>query len=88
MKKIQKTDFSIFGKNYIDKLSQTFTEEIFQSIEDLSKLILDVWMNGKRVFICGNGGSSANAQHVANDFIYGVCNNYKDSSYRIKGSQN
>ena len=72
MKKIQKTDFSIFGKSYIDKLSQTFTEEIFESIEDLSKLILSAWMNGKRVFICGNGGSSANAQHVANDFIYGL----------------
>ena len=85
MKKIQKTDFSIFGKSYIDKLSQTFTEEIFESIEDLSKLILSAWMNGKRVFICGNGGSSANAQHVANDFIYGVGNNHKNSSHRIKG---
>tara|TARA_Y100000589_G_scaffold314902_1_gene337822 strand:- start:59 stop:667 length:609 start_codon:yes stop_codon:yes gene_type:complete len=85
MKKIQKTDFAIFGENYVDKLSQTFSEEVFKSIEDLSKLILDAWMNGRRVFICGNGGSSANAQHIANDFIYGVGNNYKNSSHRIKG---
>ena len=24
------------------------------------------------VFLCGNGGSAANANHLANDFIYGV----------------
>lgn len=25
-----------------------------------------------QVFICGNGGSAANANHLANDFLYGV----------------
>jgi len=27
--------------------------------------------NGNRVFLCGNGGSAANAMHIANDLIYG-----------------
>ena len=26
--------------------------------------------NKKNIFICGNGGSAANAMHIANDFIY------------------
>ena len=26
----------------------------------------------RQVFICGNGGSAANAIHLANDFLYGV----------------
>ena len=26
----------------------------------------------RRLFICGNGGSAANAVHLANDFIYGI----------------
>ena len=28
--------------------------------------------NRKKVFICGNGGSAANADHLANDFIYAI----------------
>ena len=27
---------------------------------------------GKKVFICGNGGSAANADHIANDFVYAM----------------
>ena len=26
----------------------------------------------KNFFICGNGGSGANAIHIANDFLYGA----------------
>ena len=31
--------------------------------------------NKKNIFICGNGGSAANAMHIANDFIYGAGKN-------------
>ena len=35
----------------------------------------------KNFFICGNGGSGANAIHIANDFIYGAgITNKKGSS--------
>ena len=27
--------------------------------------------NNKKIFIMGNGGSAANASHIANDFTYG-----------------
>lgn len=30
---------------------------------------LDPFSTGKRVFLCGNGGSAANAVHIANDLI-------------------
>ncbi len=30
------------------------------------------WQEGRRVFLCGNGGSAGNAIHLANDFLYGV----------------
>ena len=29
-------------------------------------------IEGRHVFICGNGGSAANAIHMANDFHYGI----------------
>ncbi len=30
------------------------------------------WRENRQVFICGNGGSAANAIHLANDFFYGI----------------
>ena len=41
-------------------------------IENLSIDLINAWHSRNRVFVCGNGGSSANANHLANDFIYGV----------------
>ena len=29
-------------------------------------------LKNRRIFICGNGGSAANAIHMENDFLYGV----------------
>lgn len=34
--------------------------------------LAEVWRAGRQVFICGNGGSAANAIHWANDFLYPV----------------
>ena len=31
----------------------------------------NAWIAGKNVYICGNGGSAANAIHIANDLHYG-----------------
>jgi len=30
------------------------------------------WKENRQVFLCGNGGSAANAIHLANDLLYGV----------------
>jgi len=30
-----------------------------------------------KVFLCGNGGSAANSNHIANDFLYGVSSKLK-----------
>ncbi len=57
---------------YIAKLSNSFSEEIYTAIESLSLELKEAWLSGKQVFICGNGGSAANAIHIANDLIYGV----------------
>jgi D-sedoheptulose 7-phosphate isomerase len=37
----------------------------------LKKAMQDAKSKGGVVYICGNGGSAANAVHIANDFIYG-----------------
>ena len=56
-------------KNLIDKV----WDEIDLDILDI--LLNDLWIawkTGKSVLLCGNGGSAANANHFANDLIYGI----------------
>ena len=40
--------------------------------DELAHALLACWKTGRRVFLCGNGGSAANALHLANDFHYGI----------------
>jgi len=41
-------------------------------METLARSIREAWMNGKTIYLCGNGGSAGNAVHLANDFLYGA----------------
>lgn len=65
-------DFCIFSKSYLEKLCYQFNEKIISDIEKLARHLIKVWEDEKNLFICGNGGSAANAIHMANDFHYGV----------------
>ena len=64
--------FDDIVKSYINRLSSVFTSASSQRIEILSNDLLHAWQNHRNVFICGNGGSAANAIHIANDFHYGI----------------
>ncbi|MFA5160396.1 MAG: SIS domain-containing protein [Candidatus Omnitrophota bacterium] len=37
--------------------------------------VLSVWRKNGQIFICGNGGSAANALHISNDLFYGIAKN-------------
>ena len=41
-------------------------------VEKLAIHLRKIWQEERNLFICGNGGSAANAIHLANDFHYGV----------------
>lgn len=38
-------------------------------IESASKIIADTFLNGNKIFTCGNGGSAADSQHLAAEFM-------------------
>lgn len=38
-------------------------------IEEVVRLIVDAYKNGKKVLVCGNGGSAADAQHMAGELV-------------------
>ena len=64
--------FAIKAHDYLLRLNSCFTPEIISTVEILAKELRLAWIDGRNVFICGNGGSAANAMHIANDFHYGI----------------
>ena len=60
-------------KKYRNNLIQTFDQKDLENhTEILFSEIKKTWKMKKNFFICGNGGSGANAIHIANDFLYGA----------------
>src|SRR5579872_5452794 len=43
-------------------------EEFVKRIEEVAQLIAKAFKNGNRLYLCGNGGSAADAQHLAAEF--------------------
>ncbi len=64
--------FVAASKTYLKRLDGCFTDEILEIVEALATDLQQAWIEGRQVFICGNGGSAANALHLANDFHYGI----------------
>ncbi|HCA50344.1 MAG TPA: phosphoheptose isomerase [Planctomycetaceae bacterium] len=66
---------STFAKNafsYLERLQGCFNKTNLQATENLARELYQAWVNGRNVYICGNGGSAANAIHIANDLHYGI----------------
>jgi D-sedoheptulose 7-phosphate isomerase len=42
--------------------------DLLKKIDNISDLITKAFKDGKRVYFCGNGGSAADAQHLAAEF--------------------
>ena len=55
-----------FYKNYLETIKSIKQIELNKH-KKLEKLIIDTSKKGKKIIICGNGGSSATASHVAVD---------------------
>lgn len=44
-------------------------DECIESILSATQLIVDTFKSGNKVMICGNGGSAADSQHMAGEFV-------------------
>lgn len=66
---------SIFFKDYINRIQQTLHRLDLAEIAKLKKALAECKRHDRRVFVCGNGGSAANAAHIANDLLYGSAAN-------------
>ena len=72
---------SEFSKAYMKKYVSIVQNIDFLSLEKISKLIEKTYLNNKVLFVCGNGGSAAIANHM-------VCDHGKligtDTKVRVK----
>jgi D-sedoheptulose 7-phosphate isomerase len=61
--------------DYKKRLSVVLSHDFPEAVMTLCHELLEAWGDKRRVFLCGNGGSAANAIHLANDFNYGINKN-------------
>lgn len=57
---------------YASSISEVLQKADFDKINILAESLLTAWRENRKVFICGNGGSAANALHITNDLVYGA----------------
>ena len=61
--------FDLFLKNYVNKLSEAI---FFSNLQSINKAMLQIEKTIKRnntIFVCGNGGSAAIANHYVCDYL-------------------
>ena len=66
------SSFALIAGTYLQRLQSCFSVEVLAAVETLAEELRQAWIDGRNVYICGNGGSAANAMHLANDFHYGI----------------
>ena len=67
MAKLSHDSISIIIEEYISELKKALDSLDRNKIRQAASLILSAYKNNRKVFIIGNGGSSANASHFACD---------------------
>lgn len=58
--------------NYIASLTAVLKQLDSKKIKILVDALLTMKANNGTLYLCGNGGSAANAIHLANDFTFGI----------------
>ncbi|MFH0740195.1 MAG: D-sedoheptulose 7-phosphate isomerase [bacterium] len=51
------------------ELHQQVISDICPKIEEVAKIIIQAYEKGNKVLLCGNGGSAADAQHIAAELV-------------------
>jgi D-sedoheptulose 7-phosphate isomerase len=71
------TEMPQFHRRVIDVIEESIavkqlvldSSEIVATISDVSKLLIEALTKGNKAFFFGNGGSAADAQHIAAEFV-------------------
>ncbi len=64
-----KQTFSSIFNAHRKAFDDSFAPENLETLEKISREILKAFKAGHKLLLCGNGGSAADAQHIAAEFI-------------------
>ena len=60
------SDIKDIVKAHQDVIEMVLQDDVFlHSIQDFCKLVIECYQNNGKILLCGNGGSAADAQHIA-----------------------
>lgn len=76
-------DFKNDIKKYISCEIETLQKLDINAVNEVLNLLIDTAKKHKRIYIFGNGGSSATASHFQNDFGKGI-SEYVDDKFRFQ----
>jgi len=65
---MQKQIANIIAESVAVKNKVLQDEKLLKTVEDIVPLMVGALKNGNRIYFCGNGGSAADAQHLAAEF--------------------
>ena len=75
-------DFRNDIKEYIELERETLSKLDIDAVNDALNLLMETAKNHKRIYVFGNGGSSATASHFVDDFCKGV-SEYVEDKFRF-----
>lgn len=75
-------DYKSDIKDYIKLEAEVLNKLDVDAINDAIDLILEAYESNKKIYIFGNGGSSATASHYQNDFNKGI-SEYTDKKFNF-----
>ena len=64
--------FKYGADKYMKLLDEVIDDDVISKCYELARDLEKAWLEKKRIYVCGNGGSGANALHIANDLHYGI----------------
>lgn len=64
-----KKSFENIVEEHRQTVQKTFSERGIEALEQITREILKVFKSGHKILLCGNGGSAADSQHIAAEFI-------------------
>lgn len=69
MPEVNESQEIILNRIYENMEVMTKIRKSSDLIEQISELIINCFKNGNKIILCGNGGSAADAQHIAAELI-------------------
>jgi len=65
----QTSQIKLFIEQNLIALQQTFTPEQYAVLDQMGEITKKALEEGHKILLCGNGGSAADSQHIAAEFI-------------------